>query len=40
VPTATLFITVHTGANLATGTTYYVQVVTPNGISDSKTFTV
>jgi len=40
VPTATLLITVHTGTNLATGTTYYVQVVTPNGISDSKTFTV
>lgn len=40
VPTATVLITVHTGTNLATGTTYYVQVVTPNGISDSKTFTV
>ncbi len=40
VPTATLFITIHTGTNLAAGTTYYVQIVTPNGISDSKTFTV
>ena len=26
--------------NLTTGTTYYVKVVTPNGISDSKFFTV
>ena len=29
-----------TAANLATGTTYYVKVVTPNGIADSKFFTV
>ena len=39
-PTATLHITVHTNANLTTGTTYYVKVVTPNGIADSKFFTV
>ena len=26
--------------NLASGTTYYVKVVTPNGIADSKYFTV
>jgi len=39
-PTATLHITVHADANLASGTTYYVKVVTPNGISNSKYFTV
>ncbi|HZP56759.1 MAG TPA: hypothetical protein VFC53_04300 [Dehalococcoidia bacterium] len=39
-PTATLHITVHDDANLATGTTYYIKVVTPNGVTDSKFFTV
>jgi len=39
-PTSTVRITVHASANLTTGTTYYVKVVTPNGISDSKFFTV
>ncbi len=39
-PTSTVRITVHADANLTTGTTYYVKVVTPNGISDSKFFTV
>jgi flagellar protein FlaG len=39
-PTATLHITVHADTNLASGTTYYVKVVTPNGISNSKYFTV
>jgi len=39
-PTATLHITIHASANLATGTTYYVKVVTPNGIANSKFFTV
>jgi flagellar protein FlaG len=39
-PTATLHIIVHTSANLTTGTTYYVKVVAPNGITDSKFFTV
>ncbi len=38
--TSTLRITVHNSGNLATGTTYYVKVVTPNGITDSKFFTV
>jgi flagellar protein FlaG len=38
--TSTLRITVHASADLATGTTYYVKVVTPNGISDAKFFTV
>jgi flagellar protein FlaG len=39
-PTATLHITIHADADLATGTTYYVKVVTPNGIANSKFFTV
>jgi archaellum component FlaG (FlaF/FlaG flagellin family) len=39
-PTATIHIKVHAESNLATGTTYYVKVVTPNGIADSKFFTV
>lgn len=39
-PTATLHITIHANTNLASGTTYYVKVVTPNGISNSKFFTV
>jgi flagellar protein FlaG len=39
-PTATLHITIHAEDDLATGTTYYVKVVTPNGIANSKFFTV
>lgn len=39
-PTATLLILIHNSANLAAGQTYYVKVVTPNGINDSKFFTV
>jgi flagellar protein FlaG len=39
-PTATLHITIKEDANLATGTTYYIKIVTPNGIADSKFFTV
>jgi flagellar protein FlaG len=39
-PTATLHVTVKNDADLATGTTYYIKVVTPNGIADSKFFTV
>jgi archaeal flagellar protein FlaG len=38
--TSTLRITIHNGTNLTTGSTYYVKVVTPNGIADSKFFTV
>ena len=38
--TSTLRISIHSDGNLATGTTYYVKVVTPNGITDSKFFTV
>ena len=39
-PTATLHIIIHAETNLTSGTTYYVKVVTPNGIADSKFFTV
>lgn len=39
-PTATLHIIVHADADLASGTTYYVKVVTPNGITNAKFFTV
>lgn len=39
-PTSTVRITIHAAANLTTGTTYYLKVVTPNGIADSKFFTV
>jgi flagellar protein FlaG len=39
-PMATLHVTIHLEDPLATGTTYYVKVVTPNGISDAKFFTV
>jgi flagellar protein FlaG len=38
--TSTLLITIHSANNLATGTTYYTKIVTPNGIADSKFFTV
>ena len=39
-PTTTLHIIVHLDSALATGTTYYVKVVVPNGISDAKFFSV
>lgn len=39
-PTATLHITIYLSSALAAGTTYYVKVVTPNGIEDSKFFTI
>ena len=39
-PTATLEIIVHDTANLTAGQTYYVKVVTPNGVDDSKYFTI
>jgi flagellar protein FlaG len=39
-PTATLEIVVHDSANLTAGQTYYVKVVTPNGVDDSKYFTI
>lgn len=39
-PTATLRINIVWDANLAAGTTYYIKVVAPNGISDARFFTV
>ncbi len=39
-PTSTLRVTIKTSANLTTGTTYYLKVVTPNGTLDSKYLTV
>ncbi len=38
--TATLRVTLKLDANLASGTTYYMKVVTPNGTLDSKYLTV
>jgi flagellar protein FlaG len=38
--TATMRITIKADANLATGITYYVKVVTANGTADSKYLTV
>jgi hypothetical protein len=38
--TSTLRVTVKLEDNLATGTTYYMKVVTPNGTLDSKYLTV
>ena len=39
-PTATLRITIFLSSALATGNTYYVKVVAPNGVEDSKFFTL
>lgn len=39
-PTATLHITIYPSSALAAGTTYFIKVVTPNGIEDSKFFTI
>ncbi len=39
-PTATLHITVYLTTPLATGTTYFIKVVAPNGVEDSKFFTL
>ena len=39
-PTATLHITVFVSTALAAGNTYYVKVVAPNGVEDSKFFTL
>ena len=38
--TATLKITIYLTAPLASGTTYFVRVVTPSGVEDSKFFTL
>lgn len=39
-PTATLHITIYLTDALATGNTYFVKVVAPNGVEDSKFFTL
>ena len=39
-PAATLRLTLTLDYNLAAGTTYYVKIVAPNGISDARFFTV
>ena len=39
-PTATLHITIHLANPLAAGNTYYIKVVAPNGVEDSKFFTL
>ena len=39
-PTSTIHITVNAGSSLSTGSTYYLKVVAPNGIGDSRYFTV
>ncbi len=39
-PTATLHTTIHLVDPLAAGTTSYVKVVAPNGISDAKFFSI
>ena len=39
-PTATLRVTLTLDYTLATGTTYYIKVVAPNGINDARFFTV
>lgn len=39
-PTATLHITVFLTTALATGNTYYVKIVAPNGVEDTKFFTL
>lgn len=39
-PTATIRVTVFLTAPLAAGNTYYFKIVTPNGIEDTKFFTI
>ena len=39
-PTATLHIIIYLDYSLTTGTTYFVKVVVPNGISDAKFFSI
>jgi flagellar protein FlaG len=39
-PTATLHISLTTGGNLTTGETYYIKLVSPNGIADARFFTI
>jgi hypothetical protein len=39
-PTATLHVIIYLDYSITTGTTYFVKVVVPNGISDAKFFSV
>lgn len=39
-PTATVHVTVYLSSALAAGNTYYVKIVAPNGVEDSKFFTL
>jgi flagellar protein FlaG len=39
-PTATMHITINWDSNLSAGTTYFLKVVTPNGVSDARFFSV
>lgn len=39
-PTSTIHITVNLSSALAAGTTYFIKVVTPTGVEDSKFFTI
>jgi flagellar protein FlaG len=39
-PTATLHVIIYVSVALATGTVYYAKVVSPNGSSDAKFFTL
>jgi hypothetical protein len=39
-PTATLHVIIHLSDALATDVVYYTKIVSPNGSSDAKFFTV
>jgi hypothetical protein len=39
-PTATLHIMLSTSASLTTGETYYIKLVSPNGVTDARFFTI
>jgi hypothetical protein len=39
-PTSTLHIVLDAGTNLTAGTTYYIKVVAPNGVTDARFFTI
>ena len=39
-PTATLHITLAAGNSLIAGQTYYIKLVSPNGITDARFFTI
>jgi hypothetical protein len=39
-PTATLHITLSSSASLTAGETYYIKLVSPNGVTDARFFTI